>query len=63
MVYRITTDCILCGACVKACESNAIVEDLYQFRILPERCTNCKKCVDACPIDCITPAEPEAEAV
>jgi NADH-quinone oxidoreductase subunit F len=41
--------CVKCGACFKACPSNAIVWEKGQIAYLDkEKCTKCKSCYDAC---------------
>jgi len=50
MAYKISEDCISCGACESECESGAISEGDTQFVIDPEKCTECGKCADTCPV-------------
>ncbi|MBQ3046527.1 MAG: Coenzyme F420 hydrogenase/dehydrogenase, beta subunit C-terminal domain [Clostridia bacterium] len=50
-----TDDCCGCGACVKACPTNAInyKENKYGFLypcIVEDKCVGCGKCVKVCPI-------------
>ena len=41
--------CVKCGACLKACPSNAIVWEKGQVaELVKENCTKCKSCYDAC---------------
>ncbi|AJE04544.1 NADH-quinone oxidoreductase subunit NuoF [Geobacter pickeringii] len=41
--------CVKCGACFKACPSDAIVWEKGQLAYLDkEKCTKCKSCYDAC---------------
>jgi NADH-quinone oxidoreductase subunit F len=41
--------CVKCGACLKACPSNAIVWEKGQVaELLKDKCTKCKSCYDAC---------------
>ena len=64
----ITDECINCGACITECDSNAIFEAGQEFSyegktypplsetisfIVPQLCTDCKTCVDACTMDAI----------
>jgi ferredoxin len=52
VAYRITEECLACGACMDACPSDAISEgDIY--KIDPDKCENCGACVDACPTGAI----------
>ncbi|MDK2992086.1 MAG: hypothetical protein PWP48_1319 [Clostridiales bacterium] len=51
MPYRITDDCISCGACEPDCEGGAISagDDIYV--VDPALCTECGNCADVCPVD------------
>ena len=41
--------CVKCGACLKACPSDAIIWEKGQIAVLDkEKCTKCKSCYDAC---------------
>ena len=58
MAYKITEECISCGACESECDVNgAITEGETIFEIEADKCTECvgnydsPKCVDVCPID------------
>ena len=45
----VESKCVKCGACLKACPSNAIVWEKGQVATLvKEKCTKCKSCYDAC---------------
>ena len=66
MAYKITDDCISCGACEAECKNNAISEGETSYVIDPDKCTECvgnhesPKCAEVCPVDaCIT--DPERE--
>lgn len=51
----ITTKCIGCGACKRACPVDCIVgEPRKQHDIDYNRCTHCGKCISVCPVDAIT---------
>ena len=50
MAYKISEDCISCGACETECPSGAISEGDTQFMIDPEKCTECGKCAETCPV-------------
>jgi len=58
MAYKITEECISCGACEPECPNNAISEGETIYVIDPGRCTECmgahesSRCVDVCPVDC-----------
>jgi len=57
MAYKITDDCISCGACEAECKNNAISEGETTYVIDPDRCTECvgnfesPKCADVCPVN------------
>jgi ferredoxin len=61
MAYKITEDCISCGACESECPNNAIKEGDTVFVINPDRCTECvgahdsPKCAEVCPVDAPKP--------
>ena len=48
-----TDACRNCGACVKACEYNAIVNMLDKMMLFEELCHGCGACKLACPLDAI----------
>ncbi|MFC1872395.1 YfhL family 4Fe-4S dicluster ferredoxin [Chloroflexota bacterium] len=57
MAYKITDECISCGACEPECPNGAISEGETIYIIDPEKCTECvgafdsSKCVEICPVD------------
>jgi len=53
MPYVVTAECILCGACVSGCESNAITEGETQSHINVEMCIECSTCEQNCPVQAI----------
>lgn len=64
MAFRITRDCVACGACISKCEIKAIfVNRNDEYAINPERCTECidlgrRRCYKVCQVDAIQP-DPE----
>ena len=61
MAYKITEECISCGACEPECKNEAIAEGKEIYVVDPARCTECvgwfesSKCVEVCPVDaCIS---------
>lgn len=46
--YRITGECIGCGACVARCPQHCI-EPGVPYRIQPEHCLHCGACFESCP--------------
>ena len=63
MPYVVTEECILCGACVAGCESDAITEGETQAHIDVNICVECGTCEMNCPSEAITyMSESEHEA-
>lgn len=56
MAYKITDDCIMCGACVDECPVEAISEGDDKYEIDADTCIDCGACADVCPSDAIEPA-------
>ena len=67
MAYKITDECISCGACEPSCPNQAISEGQTIYVIDHARCTECvgsfasPRCVEVCPVDCCVtdPAQKE----
>jgi ferredoxin len=61
MAYKITDECISCGACEPECPNNAIKEGDTIFVIDPNKCTECvgahdtQQCAEVCPVDAPQP--------
>ena len=61
MAYKITEECISCGACEVDCKNEAIKAGDPIYVIDPVKCTECvgwyasQKCVEMCPVDCCVP--------
>lgn len=61
MAYKITEECISCGACEPECPNEAITEEEDIYVIDPEKCTECvgyfdeSQCAAVCPVDCCIP--------
>jgi len=61
MAYKITLDCIGCGACDAQCKNDAIFEGKIIFIINAEKCTECvgyfnsPKCAEVCPVGACVP--------
>ncbi len=64
MAYKITDECISCGACEPECPNQAISEGDSIYVIDPAKCTECvgahdsPKCSEVCPVDATKP-DPE----
>ncbi len=58
MAYKITDECISCGACEPECKNLSITEGETIYVIAPDKCTECvgwfetSRCVEVCPVDC-----------
>ncbi len=50
MAYKISDDCVACGACTEACPTGAISEGDGKYVIDAETCVSCGACADACPV-------------
>lgn len=59
MPYVVNENCILCGACVVGCESDAITEGETQSHIDVTICVECGTCQRNCPVDAIEYIEEE----
>ena len=53
MPYVVTDACILCGACIVGCESEAITEGETQAQIDINLCVECGTCERNCPSEAI----------
>lgn len=51
MAYKISDDCIACGACESECPVGAISEQDGKMVIDPETCIECGACAGVCPVD------------
>jgi ferredoxin len=50
MAYKITDDCISCGACAAECPVEAITEGDGKYVIDADTCIDCGSCAEACPV-------------
>lgn len=61
MAFKITDECINCGACEPECPNIAISAGDEFFEIEPDKCTECvghfdeSQCAAVCPVDCCVP--------
>ncbi len=51
MAYKITDDCIACGACAADCPVECITEGDGKYVIDADACISCGNCKDNCPVD------------
>ena len=64
MAFKITDECIACGACEAECPNEAISEGEEFYVIDPAKCTECvgfyetQQCADVCPVEACQ-ADPE----
>ena len=50
MAFKITEDCIGCGACEAECPVEAISEGDGVYVIDADTCIDCGSCADVCPV-------------
>jgi len=46
MAYKITEYCVKCGGCFYECPVGAIYESENTYVIDPEKCTDCRLCIE-----------------
>ena len=54
MAYKISDECISCGACASGCPCDAIYEGDTQYLIDADKCCDCGACSAGCPVEAIT---------
>ena len=57
MAYKISEECIACGACEATCPNSAIEEGEGLYVIEAEKCIDCGACADNCPVEAISQGE------
>lgn len=55
MAYKITDECVSCGACAGDCPVSAISEGDGKFVIDASACIDCGSCEATCPTGAIKP--------
>ena len=61
MAYKITEECINCGACEPECPNQAITAGDERYLIDSDKCTECvgsfdaSQCAAVCPVDACVP--------
>ena len=53
MAYKISDECISCGACADGCPVEAISEGDGKFVIDADKCIDCGTCAGVCPSEAI----------
>ena len=56
MAYKITADCIGCGACEGNCPTGCIVNEGGVYTIKESECIDCGTCAGDCPVGAISEA-------
>lgn len=51
MAYKISDDCISCGACASECPTECISEGDGKYVIDADACIECGSCAAVCPVD------------
>ena len=57
MAYKISDDCISCGACAENCPVAAISQGDTQYVIDADTCIGCGACAETCPVGASVEAE------
>ena len=57
MAYKISDECVSCGACESECPVSCIKQGDELYVIDPEKCVDCGACAGVCPVDAPKPAE------
>lgn len=60
MAYKISNECIGCGACEGGCPTNAISCSGDKYDIDSEKCIDCGSCAGVCPVGAPEKAEEAA---
>jgi len=54
MAYKISDECISCGACEAECPTNSISQGADHYEIDPATCIDCGACEAVCPTGAIS---------
>lgn len=54
MAYKISDECISCGACAGECPTSSITEGANHYEINPDTCVDCGACAETCPTGSIS---------
>lgn len=53
-MYKISSECVKCGACASVCPVGAISEGTEQQYVIDEKCVDCGSCAAVCPVGAIS---------
>ena len=53
MAYKITDECVSCGACAEECPVSAFSDGESTYVIDPDTCIDCVSCAASCPSEAI----------
>ncbi len=54
MAYKISDDCVSCGACAANCPVSAIAMGDEHYEIDADTCISCGSCAAGCPVSAIS---------
>lgn len=54
MAYKVSDECINCGACESECPAGAISEKEDKRFIAADQCASCGACASVCPVGAIS---------
>ena len=54
MAYKISDECISCGACEATCPVGAISPGDAHYQIDADTCISCGSCAEGCPVSAIS---------
>ena len=54
MAYKISSECISCGACAAECPHDAITQGEETYEINSDECISCGACAGICPTEAIS---------
>ena len=57
VTFKISDECIMCGACAPECPTGAISEGDTKYVIDPDKCIDCGNCAEVCPVAAPAPAD------
>ena len=57
MAFKISSECIKCGACAAECPVSAISEGNDTYVIDKDVCVECGACASVCPVEAPKPEE------